>query len=128
MSGFRWDSLGDFDGDGVEDLIVGAPYEEDRINDVYGAIYLFFMNSDGTVKDFQKIANGSGGLPIRTTVIDGKFGFSVQNMGDLDGNGVVDIAVGAPEMSGNGCIGIVPIRLGRFFILLMNADGTGSEL
>ena len=61
---FGWSacSLGDLDGDGVTDLAVGAL--GDSAGGVYsGAVYVLFLNSNGTVKSSQKIAGGEGGGP-----------------------------------------------------------------
>ena len=55
-------SLGDLDGDGVTDLAVGANYDDTGGGD-RGAVHVLFLNSDGTVKASQKIANGTGGGP-----------------------------------------------------------------
>ncbi len=58
-----------------------------------GAVHVLFMNADGTVKSRQKIGNNTAGGP---TLADGDyFGSSVASLGDLDGDGVTDLAVGA---------------------------------
>ena len=41
--------IGDLNGDGVVDLAVGAPYDDDGGSN-RGAVYVLFMNTDGTVK------------------------------------------------------------------------------
>jgi len=69
--------LGDVNGDGVGDLIVGAP-GADRV----------FMLSGATLAVLRTMVdpNGTGHL----------FGNTVANAGDVNGDGVDDIAVGAP--------------------------------
>ena len=53
---------------------------------------LLYLNADGTVKSSQKIASGLGGGP---TLANGdNFGRSLVSIGDLDGDGVTDLAVG----------------------------------
>src|SRR5262249_18961112 len=53
--------LGDFDGDGVPDIVVGTCYDDDNGTDK-GAIYLLFLNRDGSVKQWKKISELSGGF------------------------------------------------------------------
>ena len=54
-------ATGDLDGDGIIDLAVGAVGTDDG-GDFRGAMYVLFLNSDGTVKAHQKISDASGGL------------------------------------------------------------------
>ena len=98
-------SLGDLDGDGVEDLAVGQAPD---------AVWIVLRNPDGSAKAQQKIAPGTGGF-TGTTV--GAFGSAVAGLGDLDGDGVADLAVGSP---GDGPFG----PPGELWILFLNADGT----
>ncbi|MCP3913543.1 MAG: DNRLRE domain-containing protein, partial [Actinomycetia bacterium] len=86
-------SIGDLDGDGIVDIAVGAPADDDG-GTGRGAVYVLFLNADGTVKAEQKISSVTGGLTGPLDDAD-YFGRSVAGMGDLDGDGTVDIAVGA---------------------------------
>ena len=86
-------TIGDFDGDSVTDLLVGAIGDSE--NGIFrGAVYLLLMNTDGTVKSDQKINETNGNF--FGTLVDGdEFGWAVANVGDLDGNGTDDAAVSA---------------------------------
>ena len=105
-------TLGDLDG--VIELVVGAPYDDDGGTDC-GAVWLLFLNSDRTVKAHQKIGNTQGGF---TGYLDNGdyFGYSVASLGDLDGDGVSDLAVGARFDGGWG--------RGAVWLLLLSSDGT----
>jgi len=95
--GFPVASLGDLDGDGVTDLAVGAVNDDDG-GPNRGAVWILFLNADGTVKSHQKISDIDGGF---TGVLDDSdlFGAGVASLGDLDGDGVTDLAVGVNVMT-----------------------------
>ncbi len=98
-------NVGDLDGDGVADLAVGAR-QDGTGGALRGAVHILFLNANGTVKSTSKIASGTGGAP---TLVDGdRFGTSVANVGDLDGDGVTDLAVGAYADNTGACM------VGRF--------------
>jgi hypothetical protein len=101
--------VGDLDGDTVPDLAVGAVGDDDSGDD-RGALWILFLNSDGTVKSHQKISDTTGNF--NGTLIDHeRFGSSCSSINDLDGDNVIDLAVGA---YGDKTV----------WILFLNADGT----
>jgi hypothetical protein len=81
--GFALSAIGDADGDGLSDFVVGAPRLQTNRGEVYG-----FRGSR------------SSGFTEAPTIIaapaPGQFGFTFSALGDFDGNGSLDFAVGAP--------------------------------
>ena len=57
--GYTISSIGDLNGDGVNDIAVGAYHDDDGGYNT-GAVYILFLNSDGTVKSHQKISSTEG--------------------------------------------------------------------
>src|SRR5262245_6128638 len=106
-------SLGDLDRDGHPDLAVGAPGDDDGDPPDQGAVWILFLNADGTVKAEQKISETSGGFGGVLDFGD-NFGHALAALGDLDGDGNPELAVGA--------WGDQPV--GAIWVLFLNADGT----
>ncbi|MCP4963476.1 MAG: hypothetical protein GY925_29935, partial [Actinomycetia bacterium] len=85
--------VGDLDGDGIVDIAVGALFDDDG-GTARGAVYVLFLNADGTVKAEQKISSVTGGLTGPLDNSD-QFGISVAGVGDLDGDGTIGLMAGA---------------------------------
>lgn len=88
-------AIDDLDGDGVQDLLVGADLDN-ADGDNGGSVWAVFLDTDGTVSGMQRITEGIGGF---TGPLDSNahFGAAVATLGDLDGDFRPDIAVCAGD-------------------------------
>ncbi|MBZ0268875.1 FG-GAP-like repeat-containing protein [bacterium] len=108
--------IGDVDGDGVQDLAVGAVWDDHPFTNA-GALWILFLNADGTVRDHVKIAAGLAGLAAESAPF-AYFGLRVTPLDDLDGDGIAELAVAAGQFpEGGGRTGVV-------WILFLRRDGT----
>jgi len=105
------DQAGDINGDGVIDLVIGARSDDDGATDA-GAVYIVFLNSDGTVQSNQKISMLEGGF-AETLLENNFFGYGVAGIGDYDKDGIPDIAASAPASTNR-----------ALYIIHLNSNGT----
>jgi len=86
-------ALGDLNGDGKGEILIGAP-DSGPGGDNTGAAYVVFGKSTGTAVDLADVAAGTGGFKIMGQ-IDDAVGSSVAGLGDVNADGLSDMLISA---------------------------------
>ena len=103
MSGRSVSSTGDVNGDGFDDLIVGAYGADPNGNTSSGSSYVLFGRSGGFASVIALSSlDGTIGFRIDGAAANDGSGFSARGAGDVDGDGFDDVIVGASSADPNG--------------------------
>ncbi|MBU1124100.1 VCBS repeat-containing protein [Patescibacteria group bacterium] len=103
MFGADVSNIGDINGDGINDLLVGN-YSNDQEDRIVGKAHILLLNVDGTVKSSSTISDtndGGIGVEFRKGI---DFGWSVSHIGDFDKDGNLNILVSAPHNGYDGWV------------------------
>jgi len=84
--GFSVSTLGDVNGDGFSDVIIGAPLHDNGETDE-GLVFVYYGSASGLPAGYSWYAEGNQA--------SSNFGWSVSTAGDVNGDGYSDVIVGA---------------------------------
>ena len=100
-SGFSVSGAGDVNGDGLADVIIGAVWADPHGNIDAGTSYVVFGKS-GEQADVNLNALGERGFSILGAAVGDFSGISASGAGDLNGDGLADLIIGAPRAAPDG--------------------------
>jgi hypothetical protein len=98
--GYSVSWAGDVNGDGLDDLIMGAHWANPNGLSQAGKSYVVFGKSNGTAIDLSAVSGGTGGFVINGETAGDQLGYCVSGAGDVNGDGLADLIVGARLASG----------------------------
>ncbi|MEH2387720.1 MAG: hypothetical protein V7K14_18465 [Nostoc sp.] len=122
LLGFSVSSAGDINSDGIADLIIGA-YSASPNGDRSGQSYVVFGSKGGFDASVNvSTLNGTNGFAINGINVNDCSGSSVSNAGDINGDGIADLIIGAPNASPNGAYS------GQSYVVFGSKSGFGAQL
>ena len=117
---------GDVNGDGLGDLLVGAP--EGGPIPAGGRTYVVLGKPDDAAVDLGQVFMGVGGFAIQGAGFDDESGSSVAGAGDVNADGLDDVLVGARWVNagGLGNSGRCYVVFGKTTTSLVTVSGLGG--
>lgn len=125
----------DVNGDGFADTIYGA---DGALPDGRGAAYVVLGGPDAAAIDGADVEAGTGGFAILGPPTASSTGFAVAMLGDVNGDGLGDVAVGVTDGGGPGGVYIVfgsaapttvdLAALGSAGFMISGGDGFGQSV
>ncbi len=121
FSGISVSSAGDINGDGFDDILIGAVGADNGVDLSVGETYLVFGRDDSTTPfaaslDLSSL-NGTNGFIITGIDPFGFSGISVSSAGDINGDGFDDILIGADTVD-NG----LDVDVGESYVIFGRDD------
>lgn len=113
-TGVSMDDIGDINGDGLADLVVGAF----AAGDYTGEAYVIFGRTGWDANIDLAGLDGSNGFRITGLDEGGMLGVNVSAADDLNGDGLGDVVIAAPNADGG---------RGEVYVIFGTADGFGAS-
>jgi hypothetical protein len=118
-SGYSVSTAGDVNGDGLDDLIVGSFEADPSGKSKAGKSYVIFGKINNAEVNLSVVASGTGGFVINGENAGDLSGSSVSTAGDVNGDGLDDLIVGAR---------MAKARAGKSYVIFGKNDTDAIDL
>ncbi len=127
FSGTSVASAGDINKDGVADIIIGSPGFDPVGIDGGGASYVIFGKTTGLGDINLSALGATAGFRIEGEAAAALSGYSVAGAGDINGDGVDDLIIGAKNATNSGASYVVFGNIGGFATSISLSSLTGPN-
>ena len=123
-SGHSVSAAGDVNGDGIADVIIGAYYADPGGDSQAGESYVVFGSGGGFAASLDLSSlGGTNGFVLNGIDASDYSGWSVSAAGDVNGDGIADVIIGAYEADPGGFGGA-----GESYVVFGSAGGFGASM